>query len=94
MADKPKRASEYRSEQFELVRNFGSGVDDVFNKLEPLLDDPEALKAIEILERDFRDPESVGPRRVAEFIAGAPDENIQADVVGFVGRVLRRLAGG
>lgn len=75
---------------FYIIRNYGSGVGDVFARLEPLLDDPEAQKALDILRRDFRDPESVGPRRVAEFIAGRPDDDIQADVVGFVAQLLSK----
>ncbi len=73
---------------FYVIRNYGSGMGDVVAKLAPLLDDPEAQKAVDILRRDFTDPESVGPRRVAEFITGGPDDAIQADVVGFVGQLL------
>jgi hypothetical protein len=32
----------------------------------------------------------VGPRRVAEFLQGGPDDEIQADVVGFVKALLDR----
>jgi hypothetical protein len=46
---------------------------------------------IGVLDRDFTDPEIVGPRRVADFIRGGPDDQIQADVVGFVVDLLRRL---
>ena len=38
---------------------------------------------------DFLDPEGIGPRRAAEFQVGRRDDEIQADVVGFVGRLLR-----
>lgn len=75
---------------FYIVRNYGAGVDDVVAKLRPLLDDEEAKKALDILRRDFTDPEGLGPMRVAEFIAGGPDDSIQADVVGFVIRLLDR----
>lgn len=63
-------------------------------KLAPLLDDAEAQKAVDILRRDFTDPESVGPRRVAEFVTGGPDDDVQADVVGFVGQLLGALDDG
>jgi hypothetical protein len=76
---------------FYIVRNFGDGVEDVVAKLQPLLDDEEARRALDILRRDFADPESVGPMRVAEFIAGRSDEQIQADVVGFVMTLLGQL---
>jgi hypothetical protein len=76
---------------FYVIRNYGTGLDDVASRLRPLLDDDEAQKAVDVLDRDFTDPESVGPRRVAEFIGGGPDDDIQADVVGFVAELLRRL---
>jgi hypothetical protein len=76
---------------FYIVRNYGSGVDAVFAKLEPLLDDEDAQKALAVLRRDFTDPEGVGPMRVAEFNTGGPDELIQADVVSFVLQLLERV---
>ena len=73
---------------YYVIRNYGTGVDDVVAKLQPLLADAETQKALGILRRDFLDPESVGPRRVAEFLIGGADDEIQADVVGFVTRLL------
>jgi hypothetical protein len=77
-----------------VVRNYGAGIDDVVATLRPLLGDPEAQKALEILRRDFVDPDAVGPRRVAEFMFGGRDESLQADVVGFVIQLLDKVAGG
>ncbi len=79
---------------FYVVRNFGAEVDDVVSKLQPLLDDAEARTALDVLRRDFTDPESTGPIRVAEFITGRRDDEIQADVVGFVTALLSRLGTG
>jgi hypothetical protein len=79
---------------FYVIRNYGSGVRDVAAKLEPLLDDEEAKNAIEVLRRDFTDAESVGPSRAAEFITGGRDDDIQADVVGFVVELLDRVGRG
>lgn len=76
---------------FYVIRNYGRGVGDVGDKLRPLLDDDEPTKAVEVLRRDFMDPEAVGPRRVAEFITGGPDDEVQADVVGFVSQLLKSL---
>jgi len=76
---------------FYVIRNYGSSIDEVATRLRPLLDDDEAQKAVDVLDRDFTDPESLGPRRVAEFIGGGPDDDIQADVVGFLGDLLRKL---
>jgi hypothetical protein len=50
---------------FYVVRNFGADVNDVISRLQPLLDDEEARNALEVLRRDFTDPESAGPMRVA-----------------------------
>lgn len=76
---------------YYLVRNYGADVGAVARKVKALLDDEEAENAIQVLRRDFTDPDSVGPRRVAEFIAGAPDDAIQADVVGFIVDLLHRI---
>jgi hypothetical protein len=69
---------------FYVIRNFGMGVSDVADALRPLMDDPSAVKADEILEQDFSDHDAVGPRRVAEFLTGGPDDAIQSYAVGFV----------
>lgn len=76
---------------YYVIRNYGVGVDDVAAKLRPLLGEADAQKALSILRRDFLDPESVGPRRVADFVRGAPEAELQADVVGFVSQLLDRL---
>lgn len=68
------------------------GVHEVFAKLQPLLGDTDAQKALGILRRDFLDPEMVGPLRVAAFMTGGRDEDLQADVVGFVSELLAKLA--
>lgn len=77
---------------YYVIRNYGASVDDVAARLQPLLADPETQKALDILQRDFLDPNSVGPRRVAEFLVGDRDDAIQADVVGFVRRLLEKCA--
>jgi len=73
---------------FYMVRNYGKGVEDVAARLRPLLTAVPARRALAILRRDFRAIDEVGPRRVADFLLRAPDDTIQADVVGFVGRLL------
>jgi len=73
---------------YYLVRNFGEGVEDVAACLRPLLNDDEAQRALHVLREDFLDHEAIGPRRVAEFLQGGPDAEIQADVVGFVEKLL------
>jgi hypothetical protein len=46
------------------------------------------VKALESLQADFKDSETIGPRRVAEFLYGRPDAEVQADAVGFVRQLL------
>jgi len=75
---------------YYVIRNYGSGIDDVFKCLNPLLHEQETQKALQILRRDFSDPDKVGPRRVAEFLYLAPSDELQADVVGFVRELLRK----
>lgn len=75
---------------YYVIRNYGSGVDDIFGRLKPILDEQETRQAFQILQRDFSDPNGVGPRRVAEFLYAGPNEELQADVVGFVRELLIR----
>ncbi len=77
---------------YYVVRNFGAGIGDLAEKIRPLLRDAEAQRALAILRRDFLDPEGVGPRRVADFLVGGPDDDVQADVAGFVSLLLDRCS--
>lgn len=76
---------------FYVLRNYGASIENVVECLRPLLEDEIAMQAIALLRRDFLSHNGVGPRRVAEFQRGGPDAATQADVVGFVGELLRRL---
>jgi hypothetical protein len=76
---------------FYVVRNYGAGIEDILDRLRPLLDDEATARAIEVLRRDFLNDSSVGPRRVAQFLTGGPDDAIQADVVGLIGNLIRGL---
>lgn len=73
---------------FYLLRNYGRGVSDVAAHLRPLLPDASAVKALEHLQADFSNSEAIGPRRVAEFLYGRPDAEVQADAVGFARQLL------
>ena len=75
---------------YYVIRNYGSGVDDLLEHLNPILHDRETQKALQMLRRDFSDPYGVGPRRVAEFLYAAPSEDLQADIAGFVRDLLRK----
>ena len=71
-----------------VIRNYGSGPADVAARLRPLLDDPDAKKAVEILLRDFRDGYAVGARRVAAFIGDSEGVALRQDVCGDVRSLL------
>ena len=79
---------------FYLVRNFGTSIGDLAARLKPLLDDPIAVEALEIIRRDFTGHGSIGPMRVAEFITGGEDDVVQADVVGYCTTLLNALSRG
>jgi hypothetical protein len=49
-----------------------------------MLADASTQQALAHLREDFLDPESIGPRRVAEFLYARPDPETQADAAGFV----------
>ena len=77
---------------YYVLRYYGTVVDDVADRLKPLLVDPAARSALAILREDFTDHDAVGPRRAAAFLnAGQPDDETQADVVGYAVQLLNRL---
>lgn len=72
-----------------LLQNYGTGINDVFQRLEPLLNSPFVEKALQVLERDFAGVDSVGTKRVAEFLGDAEEATIRADAAGAVRSLLR-----
>jgi hypothetical protein len=86
----------YNKDAYDLyyvVRNYGHGLEDVAERLRPLLREPEAKGAMKILRRDFLDAGGPGPTRVAQFLRGMPDDAIQADVAGFMNRLIELCRG-
>jgi len=75
---------------YYIIRNYGSGVEDVYKCLAPLLHNRDAQKALEILKRDFSDLDNIGPLAVAEFLYRGRNDDLQAEVVGFIGELLRK----
>lgn len=69
---------------FYVLQHFGSGLGDVVERFAALRADRDAAQALVILEEDFSTLDSLGPRRVSEFLLGQSDEALQADVVGSV----------
>jgi len=84
LAFKSRGANKDAYDLFYVLRYFGAGLDEVVARLVPLLDDASAREALAVLESDFSNIESLGPRRVAEFVHGRRDDDLQADVRGLV----------
>lgn len=77
---------------YYVLRYYGSGVDDVARLLQLLAHDVDVQLALGILRDDFVDQDGLGPRRAAGFLnRGQGDDDIQADVSGFVAQLLRQL---
>jgi hypothetical protein len=72
---------------YYLVRNYGNGPEDVAKQLLSLGEDPKCREAIDIVRRDFLDVRSVGVMRATAFIRGegVSDDQLQADITGFLG---------
>lgn len=75
---------------FYVLQYFGTSIADVHARLVPLIEDSYTQRGLEVLARDFLVVEGVGPRRVADFVHGAPNPALQADVVGAVRALLAR----
>ena len=76
---------------FYLLRNYGNGIEEIADELRPLLDDPSTKQALRYLNEDFQSIDSIGPKRVAEFLYGQSDEAIQADAQGYLQHLLKQL---
>jgi predicted nucleotidyltransferase len=74
-----------------VIRHYGAAVEDVTERLRPLLDDWDAQRAITYLREDFAGLDSAGPRAVAAFLLRADDDGFKADVAGLVGRLTGSL---
>jgi predicted nucleotidyltransferase len=81
---------------YYVLRNFAEGPEAVAERLVAITEVDEGLvsSALEILGRDFVDDDSVGPVRISRFISGDRNAEIEADVVGYVTRLLRLLSSG
>ncbi len=74
---------------FYVLRNFGSGLEQVVGHMEPLLEHDAAQAALDILQRDFAGHDSPGPVRTGRFLYRERHAETEADVVGFVSEFLR-----
>lgn len=75
-----------------VIRNYGSGIDEVCECLRPLLKEAETKKALKILSRDFVDPDGLGPSRVAQFQYNDTNPDLQADVAGYIRELLDKCS--
>jgi hypothetical protein len=76
---------------FYLTKHYGAGLDDIAVSLRPLLSDPAARQALEVLSRDFTAEAAPGPSRAASFIHGTAHPDTEADVAGLVRQLLKLL---
>ena len=71
----------------------GLGINDVAQSLVSLLPDARVEDALGVLRNSFTEHDATGPMRVAHFLTGGPEDDIQADVVGNVLELLRSVRG-
>ena len=71
---------------------YGVGVERVARSLEPLLEDPDVERALDIIRENFTSLDSTGPRRAADFLTEGPYDEIRADTVGFATNLLSVLS--
>jgi hypothetical protein len=76
---------------FYILRHHQAGIDGIARTIVSFGAHPQVTEAITILREDFASPEHLGPSRVAEFITGVRDEDIQADAYGAVADLLDSL---
>jgi hypothetical protein len=78
---------------YYLVRNYGTGPEDVAKQLLSLGEDPQCREAIDIVRRDFLDVRSVGVMRATAFIRGDGilDDDVQAGHRGLLRTLHRSL---
>lgn len=82
-----------RKDAFDLhfvLNNYGGGIEDVADRLIPLLADAVAHRAVEFLREDFETLDHLGPRRAAAFLGREEDEGLRADVSGLVMELVAR----
>ena len=72
-----------------VLQNYGEGIGSVFERLEPLLQKDATQSALKILDKDFTNIDSVGAKRMAEFLGDPENEGIRADASGLVSGLLR-----
>jgi hypothetical protein len=77
-----------------VLRHFGSEpVAEVAKRFAAIASAEEAGKALEILDSEFSSTENIGPRRYAEFLGNANDDERRAEALAAVQEFLRLVRG-
>jgi hypothetical protein len=76
---------------YYVLKYHGGGLIDIASRISAFGPHAASQEALGILRDDFCDIDRTGPRRVAEFLAHGPDDEIQRDVVGHVVRLLSSM---
>lgn len=76
---------------FYVLRNYENGPEDVAKRFGPIMDNPNAIRALRMMERDFGGVEQTGPRRLVEFLFKGENEDLQAEAVTVVAKFLRSV---
>lgn len=75
---------------YYVIRNYGTGPEEVADRFLKLGVNEHCAAALQILRDNFFSVDSVGVKRAVEFIIGedAEDENLAAEVMGFLNRFI------
>lgn len=73
-----------------VLQNYGDGIESVFERLQPLIQDDATQSALRILEEDFTKVDSVGTMRMAEFLGDVENYEMRADAAGLVSELIKR----
>ena len=83
LRDERRTIVDYTPEAFDLhyvLTCYPGGAPEIASALRALMDDPDAREAIDILERNYRTMDGLGPARAAYFLFGDPGEAGRDDV--------------
>ncbi len=73
-----------------MVRYYGKSVEEVAERIRPLLEDPITQKVLGFLAEDFKETSSIGPSWAAEFLGRSEDDGFKADVAGDIRELLQK----
>lgn len=74
-----------------MLASLADGPSATAARINHLRPNPDVEMALAVLQRDFVEPDAIGPASVARFLQHRLDDEIQADVAGLVRELLRLL---